>query len=147
LLEGMPTFFYTDCKHNDGIDEIVDFLKKRATSCQEFEVDMLAQPEEQAYEIIREKLYRTLHKEVPHHVNQVNRAFQQVIDPKTGEPGLLISQILIVQSKSHLQLLKGRNLSVILETAQRDLVKNFQCPVELQLSVKLAKSSERTWSI
>jgi GTPase Era involved in 16S rRNA processing len=124
IMEGMPTFFYTDCKHNDGIEEIVKFLKRRATPCQEFEVE-----------------------EVPYHVSQVNRSFQHVVDSKTGQPGLRIEQILIVQTHSHLHLLKGRNLVMISSAARRDLIKNFQCPVDLVLTVKLARSSERTWSV
>jgi GTP-binding protein Era len=37
---------------------------------------------DQVEEIIREKLYRCLHREVPHHVRQINRTFQYANVPK-----------------------------------------------------------------
>lgn len=145
LMEVMPTFFYTNCRKNEGVDDIVDFLEQKATPCQEFEKDVTPEPEEQAAEIIREKLYRCLHKEVPYHIRQINRLFR--VTKHDGKLGLVIAQDLIVQSKSHLQLVQGRTLQVIRETAERDMISSFRCPVDLQITVKLAKSSQRTWSI
>ena len=145
LMEVMPTFFYTDCRNNEGVEDLVDFLRKKATPCKAFETDVTPEPEEQATEIIREKLYRCLHKEVPYHVRQTNRLFR--VTNYDGKLGLVIAQDLIVQSKSHLQLIQGRTLEVIRETAERDMISNFRCPVDLQITVKLAKSSQRTWSI
>lgn len=145
LMEVMPTFFYTDCRNNEGVEELVDFLQTKATPCKAFETDVTPEPEEQATEIIREKLYRCLHKEVPYHVRQTNRLFR--VTNYDGKLGLVIAQDLIVQSKSHLQLIQGRTLEVIRETAERDMISNFRCPVDLQITVKLAKSSQRTWSI
>lgn len=153
LLEIMPTFFYTSALKNEGVDDLLGFLVKKATPAEHFEVEpgqattML--PEEQAEEIIREKIYRCLHKEVPYQIRQQNRLFQVVKDNE-GKLSLSIQQDLIVQSKSHQELVHGRGnqtLERIRESAERDMQKSFNCKVALHLHVKLAKSKQRPWSI
>jgi GTPase len=155
LLEVMPTFFYTSALKNEGVDDLLDFLVKKSTPAQQFEVEpgqsttML--PEELAEEIIREKIYRCLHKEVPYQIRQQNRLFQVVKDDDaTGKHCLSIQQDLIVESKSHQELVHGRGnqtLERIRETAERQMQKSFGCKVTLHLHVKLAKSKQRPWSI
>jgi GTPase len=153
LLETMPTFFYTSALKDEGVDDLLDFLLKKATPSKVFEAEpgqsTTMQPEERAQEIIREKLYRCLHKEVPHCIRQKNRLFQVTQNGPSNEKRdytLLIQQDLIVQSKSHQDLVHGRGdqtLQRIRESAERDMIKAFGCNVKLHLHVKLAKSKQR----
>jgi GTPase len=157
LLETMPTFFYTSALKDEGVDDLLDFLLKKATPSKVFEAEpgqsTTMQPEERAQEIIREKLYRCLHKEVPHCIRQKNRLFQVIQNGSSNEKRdytLLIQQDLIVQSKSHQDLVHGRGdqtLQRIRESAERDMIKAFGCNVKLHLHVKLAKSKQRPWSV
>jgi GTPase len=153
LLEIMPTFFYTSALKDEGVDDLLDFLLKKATPARVFEVtpgqSTTMLPEEVAEEIIREKIYRCLHKEVPYQIRQQNRLFQVVKDDE-GKLALSIQQDLIVQSKSHQELVHGRGdqtLERIRESAEHSMVKSFGCKVTLHLHVKLAKSKQRPWSI
>ena len=92
-------------------------------------------------EIIREKIYRSCHREVPHSVQQVNRVFRKI--PKKG---VVIHQDLVVFTKSHQRLVlgsNGRTLKRIEDSARKDLQKMFGCNVALQLHVKYSKSKQR----
>jgi GTP-binding protein Era len=118
----------------------------KATPSQEWvlsadEVTMLS-PVERVEEVIREKIYRCLHREVPHHVQQVNRNFQFM----QGDNKMLrVDQDLVVTTKSHQRLVLGqggKTLKRIQETAKVDLEHMFGCPVMLHLHVKLTKSKQ-----
>jgi GTPase len=144
-LELSPIVFYTSALKEEGTDDIVEHLTSLATPCGSWAVAPGAStnltPLEQVQEIIREKIYRTCHREVPHSVQQMNRMFRQI----QGR-GLLIHQDLIVFTKSHRKLVQGtggRTLQQIQETAQRDLEKAFGCRVALQLHVKLSRSKNQ----
>jgi len=149
----LPTFFYTSALKDQGVDDVLNFLLDRATPCESWEMEAgettLLTPEERVEEVIREKIYRCLHKEVPYQIRQTNRLFQ-FIPNKSGTPGLLVHQDLVVRSKSHQELVfggGGKTLERIRETAQRDLKIMFKCDVVLQLHVKLLKRTQRNWSI
>jgi GTPase len=152
----MPPFFYVSALKNQFVDDIVGFLLKKATPSNHFEVEpglaSSMEPLERIEEIIREKLYRCLHKEIPHSIRQKNRIFEVRSDRISGELIANIHQDLIVTTKSHYNIVQGigtrtSNVKRIHETAERDLEKALQCKVRLVLNVKLAKSSERSWSI
>jgi GTP-binding protein Era len=150
----LPYFFYTAAVKEEGVDDVLNFLLEKATPCTEWEVEAgessMQTPEERVEEVIREKIYRCLHREVPYKIRQNNRLFQVVKDPKSDKPGLLIQQDLIVRSKSHQQLVfggAGQTLERIRETAERDLKILFKCEVVLQLHVKMLKKRQRNWSI
>ena len=155
LDEMLPTFFYASARNDEGIDDVLQFLLDRATPCTSWDIDpeqsTSLTEEERVEEIIREKLYRCLHKEVPYSIAQRNLLFQVRNDSTTGKPGLLIHQEIIVKSKSHQELVFGRGgltLDRIRETAERDLEAIFKCRVVLQLQVKLLnKSRQRNWPI
>lgn len=153
LMEIMPTFFYTDARKNEGVDDLLEFLVKKATPAKFFEVEpgqaTIMEPEDHAEEIIREKLYRCLHKELPYAIKQENQLFR-VVRQKNGELGVMIQQDLLVRTKSHRELVIGtreRTLKRIQETAERSLSDLWGCKVVLQLSVKLVASKNREWSI
>jgi GTP-binding protein Era len=143
-LQLSPIVFYVSALREDGVDDIVDHLVSLATPCQTWAVppdqSTNLTPIEQVQEIIREKIYRSTHREVPHSIQQVNRLFRKV------QKGLIIHQDLVVFTKSHQRLVQGRGgmtLQRIQDAAQRDLAKAFGCNVGLQLHVKLSKSKNR----
>ena len=153
LAEIMPTFFYTDARRNDGVEDLLKFLLKKATPATFFEIQpgmaTSLEPEDHAEEIIREKLYRCLHKEVPYSIRQENRLFK-VLRDKDGMHCVAIHQDLLVRTKSHRELVKGikdSRLKVIQESAERTLMKLWGCKVILHLHVKLVESKTKDWSI
>ena len=145
----MPPVFFTDARRNEGVDDVLEFLLSRATPSQEWPMqpghstDMTA--EERIEEIIREKIYRCLHKEVPYNVRQSNKLLKVRRD-RQGQDTVIIQQDIRVQTKSHQELVTG-SLRRIRETAVRDLEKLFKCPVQLLLEIKLVRSRNFDWSI
>lgn len=149
LVEEMfPPIFYVSALKEDGVNDIVKHLFQKATPSESWAVpsgqatDLT--PVERVAEVLREKIYRCLHKEIPHNVHQVNRAFRDTkIERKRV---ILIDQELVVKTKSHKRLVMGsgnRTLNRIQETAQRDLERMFECKVVLRLFVKLSKSQHQ----
>lgn len=141
--EHMPMFFYTSARKNRGLDDLLDFLLENSTPCDVWEVEDADQtstltPQERVREIIHEKVYRCLHRELPHSVEQVNRLFQF----GEGEPRtLLVHQDLVVKTKSHQELVRA-NLKRIKESAEKDL-SNIFGQVHLHLHVKRVKSKNQ----
>jgi GTPase len=145
----LPMFFYTSALKQEGTHELLFFLLDRATPCAEFEIDPGSgtdmTPEERVQEIVREKIYRCLHKEVPYRIEQRNTLFRVVTKPNLiGDiRGIMVHQELVVRSKSHVELVRGnggRTLERIRESAQRDLERIYNCQVVLQLHIKLSRS-------
>ena len=100
-------------------------------------------PLERVEEVIREKIYRCLHREVPHQVRQVNRIFRPMTRPDTLDKIIRIDQDLVVRTESHRRLVTGRGgmtLQRIESDAERDLKQAFDCDVQLNLHVKFSKS-------
>mmetsp|Transcript_56779 Transcript_56779/g.84451 ORF Transcript_56779/g.84451 Transcript_56779/m.84451 type:complete len:478 (+) Transcript_56779:1083-2516(+) len=143
-----PTIFYISALKNDGIDDILNHLLTLATPCDETQIippDQITtmSPIERVEEVLREKIYRCLHREVPHKVKQVNKSFRKVKDPSTGQRAIIIDHELVVRTKSHQRLVRGRadaTLRRIKDTAQRDLERLFDCPVLLNLHVRHTKA-------
>jgi GTP-binding protein Era len=143
-LEISPIVFYVSALKEDGTEDILEHLVSLATPCTSWPIEpgksTNLTPLEQVQEIIREKVYRSCHKEVPHSVQQVNRLFRKV--PR----GLVIHQDLVVFTKSHQKLVlgsSGMTLQRIQDSARKDLQKAFGCDVALQLHVKLSKSKHK----
>jgi GTP-binding protein Era len=145
LEERRPFFFYTSALKEDGVDDVLDALLEKATpGSWEMEAgsSTTLTPEERVEEVIREKIYRCLHKEIPYHIKQTNRLMQTKKDG--DKQGLLVHQELGVKTKSHLEIVRGSgSLERIRETAERDLTKLFGVRVVLQLYLKLHKSRNR----
>jgi len=138
MLEHSPIVFYVSALKEDGTDDILDHLVSLATPSKEWAVQPGKATNmttlEQVQEVIREKIYRSCHREVPHCVQQINRMFRKI--PKKG---VIIHQDLVVFTKSHQKLVLGtggRTLERIKESALVDLRKMFGCDVSLHLHVK-----------
>jgi GTP-binding protein Era len=141
MEELFPTMFYTDARKGEGTDDILNHLSKLATPCKVFAVESgestILSPVERIEEVIREKIYRTLHREIPHQVHQVNRMLRE------RQGGILeIQQDIVVRTKSHHSIVAGRNLATIQQLAQRDLQANVfpEKKVVLYLHLKLSKA-------
>jgi GTP-binding protein Era len=157
FAEVAPDFLFTSAIDEDdkGVEDVMGILMKRATPSNEWIVDAestsMMSPLEQVEEIVREKVYRCLHREVPHSVQQQNRLFQHV-EPSKSKSGsaseegnlLRIHQDLIVRTKSHKRLVMGsggKTLERIRSSALRDLENAFQCEVDLVVNVRISKSN------
>lgn len=150
LLAQYPPVFFISALKNDGVDDLLQHLFSRATDTKDFILPPKQQTTmsvaERVEEIIREKLYRCLHKEVPHSITQVNR-FLKKGSTSDGRIVLRIDQDLIVRTKSHHKLVMGRGgmtLERIRQTATRDLRKMLKSDgideIILNLHVKLSHS-------
>lgn len=155
-----PEFLFTSAinKDDEGVDDILGLLLARATPSKDWILDAESNtgmsPVEQVEEIIREKIYRCLHREVPHCVQQQNRLFR-MIERNKGKSGsdvdeenlMRIHQDLVVKTKSHQRLVLGsggKTLERIRLTALRDLEEAFQCEVDLEMNVRISKSNHET---
>jgi GTP-binding protein Era len=161
IQEQLPMFFYTSALKQEGTDDLLHYLLDLATPCDTWEIepgqstDMT--PEDRVQEIVREKIYRCLHKEVPYQIEQRNTLFRAVpsidhrspIGPSTSTSpslGIVVHQELVLRTKSHVELVRGRGgrtLERIRDSAQKDLERIFRCRVSLQLHIKYSKSKSR----
>jgi GTP-binding protein Era len=160
IHDQLPMFFYTSALKEEGTNDLLHYLLDLSSPCDVWEVepgqstDMT--PEERVQEIVREKLYRCLHKEVPYRIEQRNTLLRAVaLDnqfAKTSKNslsrsmGIMVHQDLVLRTKSHLELVRGsggQTLERIQESAQKDLERIFGCRVKLQLHVKHSKSKSR----
>lgn len=148
VLEALyPPVFYISALKDDGVDDVLNHLLSLTTPCLEWPVPAnaaaLMSPLERVEEVIREKIYRCLHREVPHQVRQVNRIFRPMTRPDTLDKIIRIDQDLVVRTESHRRLVTGRGgmtLQRIESDAERDLKQAFDCDVQLNLHVKFSKS-------
>jgi len=154
-----PQFLFTSAitKDDEGVDDVLGLLLHRATPSKNWIIDAESatgmSPIEQVEEILREKIYRCLHREVPHCVQQQNRMFR-LIEPKRKKSDLVdeekskilrIHQDLVVKTKSHQKLVLGsggKTLERIRSTAVRDLEDAFGCVVDLNMNVRVSKLNQ-----
>jgi len=145
-----PQFLFTSAikKDDEGVDDVLGLLLDRATPSKHW-IEYGMSPVEQVEEIIREKIYRCLHREVPHCVQQQNRMFRHIerkkkksgSDDEEGDNLLRIHQDLVVKTKSHMRLVLGsgdKTLERIRSTALEDLEDAFDCEVDLVLNVRIS---------
>ena len=154
-----PEFHFTSAidKDDEGVDDILGLLLDRATPTnedwivdtdEEGNANSLMTPVQMVEEILREKIYRCLHREVPHNVAQQNKMFRYATlqsDDGNEKKILHIGQDLVVRTKSHQRLVLGtggKTLQRIKTTALKDLEDLFHCNVDLELNVKLTKSMQ-----
>jgi GTPase len=154
----MPEIFYT-CARNgskdEGVQDVVNHLLQVANDMNQNrewllpDAHMVTPMDHQARveEIIREKLYRQLHREVPHQILQRNRQCELIRgDDGNDSSVLVIHQDLLVRTKAHLTLLQksgGGNLQRIHDAAVFELRRLFQCEVLLTLTAKLISRNRR----
>lgn len=154
LIEQYPPIFFISALKNDGVDDLVEYLLSHATTTKNFvlppEQKTTMTLTERIEELIREKVYRCLHREVPHSITQVNRVLKEG-RTRDGKNALRIDQDLIVKTKSHYNLVMGRGgmtLRRIEDTARRDLLNVLSTEgfddIFLTLHVKLSKSKQHT---
>ena len=152
LQEQYPSVFFISSLKDDGVNEVIEHLFARATPTKEFVLPpnqkTAMSMAERVEEMIREKLYRCLHREVPHSIVQVNRVLQKG-KMKDGRIVLRIDQDLVVKTKSHHKLVMGRGgmtLQRIQETAKRDILKTLRSEgyddVILNLHVKHSTANQ-----
>eukprot|EP00522_Entomoneis_paludosa_P010718 CAMPEP_0172455272 /NCGR_PEP_ID=MMETSP1065-20121228/11983_1 /TAXON_ID=265537 /ORGANISM="Amphiprora paludosa, Strain CCMP125" /LENGTH=536 /DNA_ID=CAMNT_0013207733 /DNA_START=1 /DNA_END=1611 /DNA_ORIENTATION=+ len=171
----MPPVFYTDSRSGEGIDDLVKYLTSRGTPSQDWPLDLNQSTnlplQKRIVEVIREKLFRVMHKEVPYAIEQQNRVLKKGLlqkekpidkdyeavardedkpysttEDEEPKEGVLIHQDLVVYSKSHRDLLQssgGRNLKAIKDTAIPDLEKLLGAKVVLHLHVRLVTSKNK----
>ena len=127
-------------KKGEKVDELLAECEKFLSEEEWlFPEDMITdQPERQmAAEIIREKLLRTLNKEVPHGIAVVIEEFKE-------EPGLIsIRAEIFCEKASHKGIIVGKNgagLKLVGTYARQDLEKLFGTKVYLNLWVKIKEN-------
>lgn len=146
-----PPVFFISALKNDGINDVLEHLFSLCTPTREFVLPpgktIAMSLAERVEEIIREKIYRSLHREIPHSVTQVNRALKKM-KAKDGRIVLRIDQDLVVRTKSHYNIVNGRGrmtLKRIHDAAKRDLLKILRSEgyddIALNLHVKLSTSN------
>jgi GTP-binding protein Era len=167
--EYCPVFMVSALHDDGGVDDILSFLINEAVPGEwDMEAGQVTEmsPQERVAEILREKIYRSVHKEVPHSVTQVSRRFEHFNVPPSVQTEmqkemqkelptsklnftdwskiLRVEQELQVQTKSHHRILTGKNGSIlrrIQQQAQTDLEIAFNCRVFLELRVKIRKNA------
>lgn len=133
---------YASARDGYGINEIVQELKAFAEEGPHFfDDDTLTDQTERslAAEIIREKLLRSLDKEVPHGIAVVIEKFK---DRKTsaGEDIIDIDAVIYCESDSHKGIVIGKGGSMLKKVssyARHDMEAFFECKVNLSCWVKV----------
>lgn len=128
--------------NGDGTDIIVDearkFLKE---SPHYFEDDSVTDQSDKVMvaEMIREKLLRTLEREVPHGIAvDIERFFER--DLQSGEPILEVEATIYCEKSSHKGIIIGKNGAMLKRigiSARRDIEKFFGIKSDLKLWVKV----------
>ncbi len=127
-------------KSGDKVDELLDECSKYMEESEWFFPDDIVtdQPERQlASEIIREKLLRTLNKEIPHGIAVVIEEF------KYEKNMLSIRAEIFCEKESHKRIIVGKNgagLKLVGTYARADLEKAFGTKVYLNLWVKVKEN-------
>lgn len=124
---------------NDGVDVLVEELKKLAFPSEHFFPDdtLTDQPERViAGEIVREKMLRLLDKEIPHGVAVSIEKMRE----RSDKDILDIEAIIYCEKDTHKGIIigkKGAMLKKISTYARQDMEKFFDCKVNLQCWVKV----------
>ncbi len=127
---------------NDGIDIVWEETKKYAAEGPHYFPDdsFTDQPERVlAAEIIREKILRLMHDEVPHGIAVTVEQMSERTD-SSGEDILDISAVIFCERDSHKGMIIGKHgamLKKIGQYAREDLEKFFEIKVNLQCWVKV----------
>lgn len=139
-LHGFDAFVPTCARNGDKVDELLQECERFLEESEWFfPEDMVTdQPERQiAAEIIREKLLRTLNKEVPHGI-------AVVIEEFTDEGGLIrIRAEIFCEKESHKRIIVGKGgagLKLVGTYARQELEKLFGARVYLDLWVKIKEN-------
>ncbi len=129
-------------KTGNGVNILLSELKKYSKPSVHYfpDTDITDQPEKvMVAEMIREKLLRTLDKEVPHGIAvDLERFFER--DTKDGEPIVEVEATIICEKDSHKGIIIGKNgamLKKIGTMARRDIENFFGIKATVKLWVKV----------
>ena len=129
-------------KTGDGVDILLDELKKFSKPSVHYfpDDDVTDQPEKvMVAEMIREKLLRTLDKEVPHGIAvDLERFFER--DTVEGEPIVEVEATIICEKESHKGIIIGKSGSMLKRIgtmARRDIEEFFGIKATVKLWVKV----------
>lgn len=129
----------------DGVSELIsEQMKYQKPSPHYFPDDMATdQPERiMVAEMIREKILRSMDKEVPHGVAvDVERFYER--DNKSGEPILEVGATVYCERTSHKGIIIGKGGSMLKKIgtySREDIERFFGCKVNLQLWVKVKEN-------
>lgn len=133
-------------KTGDGINILIDEIKKFAKPSVHFfdENDVTDQPERvMVAEMIREKLLRSLDKEVPHGIAVGLERFYER-DNANGEPVLEVEAVIYCERESHKGIIIGKGGSMLkrVGTQARYDIENF---FGIKASVKLWVKVKEDW--
>jgi GTP-binding protein Era len=129
-------------KTGDGVDRMLMELNKFAKPSVHYfpDDDVTDQPEKvMVAEMIREKLLRTLDKEVPHGIAvDLERFYER--DTAAGEPIIEVEATIICERESHKGIIIGKNGSMLKRIgtmARRDVEDFFGIKASVKLWVKV----------
>lgn len=129
-------------KTGDGVEILLTELKKYSKVSPHYfpDDDITDQPEKvMVAEMIREKLLRTLNKEVPHGIAvDLERFFER--DTKDGEPIVEVEATIICEKESHKGIIIGKNgamLKRIGTMARKEIEEFFGIKATVKLWVKV----------
>lgn len=129
-------------KSGDGVNILLDEISKFAKPSPHFfdDEDFTDQPDKvMVAEMIREKLLRSLSKEVPHGVAVDLEKFYEK-DNANGEPILHIDAVIYCEKDSHKGIIIGKGGEMLKKIgiyARKDIEKFFSIQVSLKLWVKV----------
>ncbi len=128
-------------KDGSGLDELIDeIMPFSRESVHFFEDDALTDQPERVLvaEIIREKLLRSLDKEIPHGIAvDLEQFFER--DNSAGEPVIEVGAVIYCEKDSHKGIIIGKSgamLKNIGTKARRDIEEFFGCKASVKLWVK-----------
>lgn len=135
-------------KTGDGVEILLTELKKYSKESPHYfpDDDITDQPEKvMIAEMIREKLLRTLNKEVPHGIAvDLERFFER--DTKDGEPIVEVEATIICEKESHKGIIIGKNGAMLkrIGTMARKEIEEF---FGIKATVKLWVKVKEDWRI
>lgn len=132
--------FMVSSMYNDGVEELREYLLKVAPDGDWlFPEDETTDQSIETYvsEITREHVYDLLHQELPYVVT-----VKTVSIEKRAPAGWIITQEIIVEKDSHKAMIIGKGgtkIKAIGSAARKELSDILECPIQLFLTVKVAK--------
>lgn len=124
----------------NGLNKLRDYLLNNAPEGDwMFDEDATTDQSTESYvaEITREHVYDLLHQEIPYNIEIKT---ESIVARKPN--GWRITQEIIVHKETHKSMIIGKGgskIKAIGEAARKELQEIFECPVQLFLTVKIAK--------
>ena len=132
----LTAFFTISAKYNNGITELINFLKKFSkTSEWLYNNNEISNNDDMfiSNECTRNSVLKFLHKEIPYNILIINKIFKFL---KNGD--LKIKQQLIINENRYKKIIlgkKGEKIKLIREHSQKEIRKIFRVNVHLYLEI------------